>query len=154
MGFMGRRDQKTGSTEPGSNRRVGVKTNSNGMRFSLRRLGAILLILLAVIPLADARGGRKRGNKNKQQKRVSAKGPRSLGDISTALGTTSSHKGLQKLLQEVQRHPKKQKGNQSARQEANTVMENIQQKINNLPKDNGRRLLSRLDSSPHTKCAE
>merc|ERR1711964_476171 len=50
--FLSRRDQKTGSTGPGSNRRVGVKTNS--VRFSLPRLAAMLILLLAMIDMVVA----------------------------------------------------------------------------------------------------
>merc|ERR1711964_637407 len=56
--FLSRRDQKTGSTEPGSNRRVGVKTNSVG--FSLRRLAAMLIVLLAMIQLVGAARSKKK----------------------------------------------------------------------------------------------
>merc|ERR1711964_433381 len=58
--FLFQRDQKTGSTGPGSNRRVGVKTNP--VRFTRHRLATMLILLLAMIDMVVAA---KRRNKKK-----------------------------------------------------------------------------------------
>merc|ERR1711964_49921 len=52
------RNSRTGSTEPSSIRRVGMKTNS--VRHSAFRHGAILVMLLAMIQLASADADRVR----------------------------------------------------------------------------------------------
>merc|ERR1711964_299945 len=53
MMFLSRRNPRTGSTEPSSNKSVGVKTKRS-MRYFPQRLGTILIMLLATAKLVRA----------------------------------------------------------------------------------------------------